>query len=427
MGELKLRLSNHRKSLFNVGYYFLASFIPMVINLFLSPLYSLNLSAEDFAIVGYYSSFQSIVFPLMLFEMHQYYLREYYFRSEEERIVLRSTLFKTFLFFPFIILLLSYFGIYCYVRFLKADINFPFFPYALLTLLPWALAGIYRMELIDRKVRREAKSYFNISITNSALLILCTVTFVVGFKWGATGKLLGVAIPSIIMFVWAFSRHIDSLKAPMDWRLLKTAMWFCLPLVIAAMLQFFSGGYDKVYLERYVSLDQLGIYTVGLSIAGYLNVFSSAIGETFNPDIYESIAQKNNKKAFKYIVIQFVMMAVIVMVFILLARYLIIILTANRYVDSTPYARIASISAITSLTYNTVTPFIYSAKKTNIILITKILGSIACVFTYSILIKNYGLYGASWGVVICPLYFSLFALLLYKNQSILHLRKDNNK
>lgn len=421
MGEIGViiqRIKQHRNSMTNMGFYFMASFIPMLINLFLSPLYSLNLSAEDFAIVGYFASFQALIAPLMLFEMHQNYMREYFFRGEEERKSLRSTLFRTFLIFPFIIMLLSLAGLYVYLRLSKSGTDMPFSPYALLTFMPWALAGIYRLELIDRKVQRKAKDFFCISITNSALLILSTVLCVVIFKWGATGKLLGALIPALVMFLWSFFKHTDVFKDCFDWELLKSSVVFCLPLVLAATLDFFSGGFDKVYLQKYVSIDQLGIYTIGLSIANYLGVFSTAMGETFNPDIYESIANNDNKRALKYIVVQIVMMSIIVIAFILLAKYIIYVLTAGRYVESTPFARIAALTSLSVLVRGMVTPFIYSAKKTNVILVAKIISSIASVLTYSILIKHYHLYGAAWGFVLCPLYFALFSFILYKADSM---------
>lgn len=414
IGVVIQRFRDYRSSMKNMGYYLMASFIPMLINLFLSPLYSLNLTAEDFAIIGYFASFQALFGPLMLFEMHQNYMREYYFRSEEERKSLRSTMFNTFLVFPFFVMFLSLVGLYIYFIVSGTSDEIPFFPYAILTFLPWALAGIYRLELIDCKVQRRARSYFGISITNSVILIVSTVLCVVVFKWGATGKLIGALVPAIVMFLWSFFRHKETLKEKFDRSILKSSLFFCAPLVLASTLDFFSGGYDKVFLLKYVSLDQLGVYTIGLSIANYLGIFSTAMGETFNPDIYESIAKKDNRRAIKFVLIQIAMMILIVLTFIVLAKYVIYILTAGRYVASTPYARIASIAAITVLIRGIVTPFIYSAKKTNVILLAKIFSSIAAVFTYSILIKNFGLYGASWGFVLCPLYFAAFAFFFFK-------------
>ena len=412
--NIALSLLKRRKgSVINVGYYFLASFIPMLINLVLSPVYSLYLSAEDFAIVGYYTSFSGLLGPLIIFYMNQYYMREYYFRNDDERRLLRAMVFKASLVYPFLVMGISLLGIYLYMLIFNPDSDIPFAPYALLSLLPLALAGVYRLELIDCKVQRRANDYFKISLCNTIILVAFSVLFIVVMKWGAFGKMLGAVMPALILFIWSFLRHKDLLRERFDWKAFKAAIIFCVPLVAAAMMEFFSTGYDKVFLERYVELKQLGIYSIGLTIAGYLGVFSNAIGETFNPDIYESIANKNTKRALTFIFVQIAIMAVIVILFIVFARFAIYLLTAGRYVESTPFARIASLAAISTLTYVSVTPFILSAKKTKVVLYTKILGSIACVATYSYLIKKYGLYGAAWGYVICPLYFTMFSICFY--------------
>ena len=383
------------------------------------------MDAEDFAIVGYFASFTVFFSPLILFYMNQFYMREYFFRNESERNNLRAVMFKANLIFPFIITLFVLGGVYIYMNIINADSNIPFAPYAFIAFFTIAFAGIYRIDLIDYKVMRKGKQFLNVNIFNTLFLVIFSVLFVVVIKWGALGKLIGAMIPAIIMFIWSFHRHINLLKIKFDWNLFKESLVFCLPLVIAAMLGFFSGGYDKVYLEQYVSLHELGIYSIGLTIAGYLNFFSTAMGETFGPDIFESIADNNNKRAFKYILLQVAIMTIIVLVFILLAKYAIILLTANRFVESLPYARIASIAAITNMIYYNITPFILAKKKTNIVLLTKIFGSTACVLSYSAVIKSYGCVGAAWCFSLCPLFFTFFAVLFYKIDSVIVKRKKH--
>ena len=407
------RIKGRKLSIMNMGYYFMASFIPMVINLFLSPVYSLYMTAEDFAIVGYFTSLTALFSPFILFYMNQFYMREYFFRQGKDRENLRATLYKANIIFPFIVTALVLLCVYAYMCIINKESNISFSPYAFISFFTIAFAGIYRLDLIDFKVQRKGKQYLGISVVNTLFLLFFSVLFVVVLKLGATGKLLGTMMPALAMFIWSFRRHTDLFRFTFDWHLFKDSLVFCAPLVLAAMMGFFSGGYDKVYLERHVTLNQLGVYSIGLTIASYLNVFSTAIGETFGPDIYESIAAENNKRAIQFILIQLGIMLCIVIAFILLAKYAIIILTANRYVDSTPYARIASIAAITNMIYFNITPYILAKKKTNIILFAKITGGIACIITYSVVIKQFGCVGAAWCFALCPLYFTLFAIVFY--------------
>lgn len=413
MGSIIERIKARRKTMKNMGFYLLASTIPMIFSLFTTPLYALYLSKTDFAITGYYGSFGTLFAPLILFYFNQYYMREYFFRPESERKQLKVMVFKSFIVFPFIIMSLCIFGLWVYMSFFNADSEMPFLPYAFLAFIPSTLCGIYNIELIDFKVQRQGKKYFWVSITNSILTVLLTILFVVALQWGAKGRMIGAAIPSIIMFSWAFYRNRDLLREKFDWGMFKNAVVFCAPLVLAAMLGFFSGGYDKVYLEKHVQIEELGLYSIGLSIVTYLGVFSSAINDTFNPDLYESLAKKDNRRAFKYLFLQIAIMTGVVLVFILFARVALMILTANRYVDAAPYARIASISAITSMIYGGISTYIISAKKTGIIMYTKILGSVVCVVSYNILISHFGVEGAAWGYAVSPLYFAFFALVIF--------------
>lgn len=413
MGSIIERLKKQQATMKNMGYYLMASTIPMLISLFTTPLYALYLSKTDFAITGYYSSFGTLFAPLILFYFNQYYMREYFFRPESERKKLKVMVFKAFLVFPFIIMLLCLAGIWCYMYFLNKGSEIPFSPYAFLSFIPSTLCGLYNIELIDFKVRRQGKKYFWTSITNSAMAVVFTVLFVVALQWGAKGKMIGAAIPVMVMFGWAFFRNRELLTEKFDWSMFKNAVVFCAPLVLAAMLGFFSGGYDKIYLEKHVPIEELGLYSIGLSIVTYLGVFSTAINDTFNPDLYESLAKNDNRRAFKYVALQIAIMASIVLIFMIFARVALMILTANRYVDATPYARIASISAVTSMVYGSISTYIISAKKTKIIMYTKLLGSVACVLSYNLLITNFGITGAAWGYAISPLYFAFFAIVMF--------------
>lgn len=406
-------LKRYKASIFNMGYYFLASIIPMAISLVCSPIFSSFLSAQDFAIIGFYASFATLFSPLILFYLNQYYLREFFYRDDRGKLELRAMIFKIFVVFPFLIMSICILGLYIYMHFFNSESEMPFMPYVLLALLPSALAGLYRLELIDYKVNRKGKSYFVISIVNDVVIVVLSLLFVVLLKWGAFGKLLGAVSCPLFIFIWSAVRHRDLFKVKVDLKQYKEAFVFCLPLVFAAMLGFFSSGYDRVCLEKAVKIEELGLYSVGITIAGYLGVFSGAIGNTFAPDIFESLACKDNKRLFKIIGMQFAVMIAIVGSFILLAKPVVWLLTAGQYIESVPFARIASIGTLTAMLYSFVSNVVLSYKKTRILLYTKILGSVACVFTYSFLISHFGSYGAVWGVVLSNIFFAIIAFVLF--------------
>ena len=182
------------------------------------------------------------------------------------------------------------------------------------------------------------------------------------------------------------------------------------------MLTFFSTGYDKIMLERLGDLRTLGIYSVGVTIAGYLSLFSSSINDTFQPDIYESIVKRNFNRCVKYVLMKLSIMSVCVILFAVFAPFIINILTYGRYIESAPYAIIVAISSITSMMYYSMSQVTVAMGYTKITLVNKILGSVVSILSFGFLINTFGAIGAAWGVVLSYMYFFTGnAVLVYYN------------
>lgn len=385
----------------------------MLISLFTTPVFALNLSAKDFAIIGYYSSFNSLLSPLILFYMNQFYLREYFKRNEEQKIILRTTIFKASIWFSFVLFILSIIGLSFYHLRFNKNSEIELFPYAILALFPLPLTGIYRLELIDFKAQKRAANYLRISLFNSITCTLFSLLLVVSCQWGATGKLFGAITGPIVLFGYLIIKNKKYLVLPFNWKVFSETVNYCFPLVIAAMLGFVSNGFDRIILERRVTLDLLGFYSIGISIAGYLSVFSTAIGDTFGPDMYESLNKKNFKKTLKLSLIQITLIFLITLIFILFAPIIIKILTANRFMSAVPFARIVALSSISSIIYYLISDVIMALGYTKMFLRSKVIGSILCAFIFYYLINKYAEQGAAWGIVLSYLVYSMTLILLF--------------
>lgn len=405
-------IQRYSKSIKNVGYYFAASFIPLLITLALNPLYSLYLTPKDYAIIGYYNSFNILFSPFILFYFNQYFMREYFYRDEAGKIKLKIMILKAFTIMPFVLGLIAIFVIFIYKTFFNKGSEILFFPYALLALLPSMLVGLYRLELLEHKVQRDGKGYLKICLINGGVVALSSVVFIVFAKFGAIGQYFGNISGPLFFYVFVLYKNRGVIHQRFDFGEFKKAVYFCWPLVIAGMFDFFSNGYDKVILEKLVSVEELGYYSIGISIGSYLSIFSGAINDTFSPDIYDSLAKKDFRRMLKYVSFQIGTMLGIVLVFVVLAKYVIYILTAGRYVAATPYAQIGAFGALTSTIYCVITNVVQSYKKTEIVMTTKFIGSIICLLSYSFLIKNYTLIGAAIGYALGNVYFSIIAVFL---------------
>ena len=377
-----------------LSHYFSASLIPMLLNLLINPLVSLNMEPEDFAITGYYTSFSTLITPVVMFYMLHYYNKRYFELDDVGRKHLYTLLFKSLIFFSFVVAAICLVALIVYIKIFSSQ-TFPLFPYLYMVVLSIPALGIYNLELADLKMKRESKKYMNFSLAKGMFGVFCTVLFVVLLKWGAFGKLLGPLLIDILVFAYLLYKHRDVWESKYDYKDLMPVLKFCWPLALGAALGYFSNGYDKAVLESLGNATEFGYYCVGASIAAYLSVFTSAISSTFQPDTYEAIITNNKHKLFKVVAFRWFMTLGVVLLFILFCPIVIKLLTAGKYMSSTPYARILSCMSLTSSLYYIINDYSIAIGRPKLYLITTVLGSIGVIILMPIFIKHFSYHGGA--------------------------------
>src|SRR5674476_1137800 len=107
------KIEKYRVYLKSSVLYLGSSVLSAAISIAINPLMAKNLSPEDYAIIGYFTSFQLLLLPLLNFNLITYYLRNYYKIPDERRTIVADTILNYFLVFEefsyFVILLYFYF------------------------------------------------------------------------------------------------------------------------------------------------------------------------------------------------------------------------------------------------------------------------------------------------------------------------------
>lgn len=392
--------------------YFSASLIPLILNLLINPLVSLNMNPGDFAITGYFTSFSTLISPIIAFYMIHYFNKRYFELDEDGRKHLYAVLFKALIFFSFGISVLCLVGILIYVRYVS-ETSLPTFPYLYMAVMTIPFTGIYNLELADYKMQRKSKEYMNISVAHGLLLVCGILLFVVCIKWGAFGKLLAPLLVEIGIFIYIFIKHLDIWKIETPKSELLPVLHFCWPLALGAALGYFSNGYDKSVLESIGNTTEFGYYCVGTSIAAYLGVFTNSISSTFQPDTYEAIINNNKKKLARIVAIRWGLTFLVVMVFIVLCPIVVMLLTAGKYMESVPYARIFALVSLTNSIYYIINDYSIARGKPHFYLITTILGSMAIVLIMPVFVHRFSYSGGAIMTVLSFVILSIINLLLF--------------
>ena len=107
-------IKKFKTQIMNLSIYFVAALIPMILSLLSNPFIAKNLSPTDYAIVGYYTAFNTLFGPFVSFYLLHYYTKRFYELNEEKRKELKATIFKSLIVFSLLLTSLALIIIYIY-------------------------------------------------------------------------------------------------------------------------------------------------------------------------------------------------------------------------------------------------------------------------------------------------------------------------
>lgn len=386
--------------------YLLSAFFTAGAAVVINPFLAKNLSPEDYAIIGYFNSFNLIILPILNFSLISYYLRNYYKIPEERRQIVSDTILIALLLYGFIALLaiLIIFYLYCQWR----NVSFPFYPYALLAFAPIYSNNVINLFLVNCRLRREAGLYGMLNVFNALIGALLAILLVVVYKYGAAGRLLATLLTSVVISVYCIKQLFGRLQ--FDLAVIKEAFLFGWPLSLSAILWYFLSGIDRAMLERLNDSYTFGFYNVGLQIAAYFGLFYKAIEQTFEPNIYKAIAENKKRKLAKIIVGIILLNAVPNIIFIVFAPLIINLLTYNRYTAASGFAQILALQNITLSLYYAASTVIVGYGYTKSQLVIRIAGAVLSIIMFRWLIVQYQFYGAAWGQVMSFMIMTIISI-----------------
>lgn len=139
----------------NLTSYFGASLIPMILSLVANPWIAKNMSPTDYAISGYYTSFSSLISPIIIFYLIHFYIKEYFRRDEQGRQRLFAIIAKATIWFSGLVSLICFAGLFVYLTFINKTLSFPVMPYLALMVLALPLTGLLNLQLAQYRMQKK--------------------------------------------------------------------------------------------------------------------------------------------------------------------------------------------------------------------------------------------------------------------------------
>lgn len=186
------------------------------------------------------------------------------------------------------------------------------------------------------------------------------------------------------------------------------------PLILASYAYVPITNVDRIFLERLDNLAELGLYSIGVTIAGYAQLALTALVMAFEPDIFESVVKKNRNKLIKTAAIIYLPYFIFIFIFILFSGSIINLLTAGRYPGAQPYTNIALVGVFFMGLYGLFDKILIALEKTKFNLMINIIGGISALLIFYFGIKEFGFYGAAYGKVAVALLMVIIGFMLVR-------------
>lgn len=378
----------------------------------LIPIYTRVLSPSDYGIVGLTLAVGSMLTALLRLGISAAVSR-YYYKYHDDYQNLKEYITTNFLFLVCVVgglvLGLSTWGEPLWTWVTSGQV--PFHPYVQLML--WGVYFSIILNLPTRlyQMQQKAHLYMAVQLTTYFLTIGATILFVVVLRMGAHGQLLGSLVGSgVVAVVLSYVLLREWFVPRIRWRHLRVSLAFGLPLVPHAVSNWAVSAADRLILERFVSLDELGLYTLATSLGTVMNVLVNSFNKAWSP-YYFDFMERNDKPNIRtqrttsfYITV----VGGICLAGALFSKEIIVFLTPEKYHATSLYVPLLLFAYLLQGYYFLSVASLFFHEKTRLLpLITGISAATNVIFNV-LLAPKLGAFAAVWATVIS--YAITFAL-----------------
>lgn len=379
----------------NSLFYTIGNVLPQAVNFLLLPVYTAYLSPADYGIVSAMTVLSGLLGVFFSLGIERSIFRLYHDYEVQERRIFHGTVIIG-------LTIVSLFGsaILLAVPSLISKLfeSVPYYPYYLIVILLTFLMRVVAVPTIILMVTEQARKYFFLSVGLFLLTTFLNLTLIIYLNLGAVGYLLAnltsyaIAIPFFLFFV---REHVTYRFNP---GYFTNIIRFSSPLIPTLLIAWIINLSDRVILEKYLSLDELGIYSLGARVGSVVSVVASGLFTAYNPFFYKiANSSKKDKTAVLVEYNYYITMLLAGLIFIvdLFSKEVFTVMLAKEYFEGVKVLPYILIGLFFGQVTGLLNLMIYQEKKTVYLMIVSFMGGCVSVICNFVLIPLIGMLGAA--------------------------------
>ena len=391
--------------------YTIGSMMTPMIGLIMLPIFTGYLSPSEYGIMTTVQSLVGMLQLFLLLSLHGAVTRFFYDfldQPEKQREYLGSIFTFVLIFSSIIAIVLLIFKNFIGSLLFENIPTNPFYLY--LIGLSWVNA-LMALPMALLRAQEKAGSYVLINFLKAIFIMGMTVYLIIGKGLGAESALISQLLITFLFVLLTFGIQLRYLKLSLNLTFVKQSLIFSLPLLPHVASGWIISSSDRVILEKFVDIADLGIYALAMQVSMVLSLFYSSVNNALVPR-YTRFRQVGDEfKANRLLKIFFYIILIFGIVSIPVSMFAIKLFTSSQYYGAITIIPILLIGRIVSGFYFIPVAKLFYAKKTKAIASSSTIAAILNVIINIIAIPFIGIYGAIVSTVIAEL---LRFLLIYK-------------
>ena len=375
-----------------------------LITFFLLPLYTGILSTEEYGIVDLLNTLVSLMLPIITFQVEQAVFRELIEvrnNNEEKTKIISTTVITVIsqcILYLILFAIISPFINNNYKLFLATNVITNIF----LSLFQQITRGL-----------GDNKRYALGSFISALFIIIFNILFLVVFKLGANGMLLGTMCGQLVAIIYLFTslKLFNYIKLKEYKKELIKKLWkYSVPLIPNAISWWIFNASDRVIVTSILGVDQNGILAASLKFSTvfitFYNIFNISWTESISIAINDDDVQTYFNKTFNVIMNLFTAMAIGM---IACMPFVFPIMINDKFAAGYGLVPISIIASLFNVVVGLVSVIYVAKKNTKAIANTSIVAAVINIIVHLVLIKFVGLYAA-----VVSTFASFFVMSIYR-------------
>lgn len=396
----------------NAVFYTVGEVVPRVMTFLLLPLYTRFLSTSEFGIISYTNTVVLLLFTIGSLSLNSYALRFFFIKKGDEKREMLGTITIAIALFNLLLLGLSYLILPGLID--RYNIQVPWKPFFQLSLVSNFLDSFSIIPFVIYRVQGAAEKFVTLGISKSiciAALTIYTVCIMQGGLPAYYWSQLIVYIPFTVIYLLILRRYVSF---SFQFSILREGLIFALPLIPSSIAYILLNTSDRIILERYVDMGDLGIYNMAVTLSLALNVLVQGGYRAFEPVLYSHYDQKDYVEIAQKVKRMFSTIIIIGGLFVsLFAKEIFTIMTSSQFHEGYIYVPILVAMVCVQAINCLYSVFLTGDRKTGIQATSTIIGCIVCVCLNLLLIPVFGVFMAA-----CTQFISMYVMTLIKEKNI---------